>query len=161
MGETTLQTAPHAHIQHSGSDLLEAAKAALLKSGEQWTAMRASVYKALAQTNKPSSAYDIADIVSQSEGRRVAANSVYRILDIFVSSNLAHRVESANAYTVNAHPECRHDCLFLVCDQCGGVIHIDDDKISRFLKESAEKNDFVAERSVLEIRGKCSHCLSH
>jgi Fur family zinc uptake transcriptional regulator len=34
----------------------------------------------------------------------VAANSVYRILDLFVGANLARRVESANAYIANDHP---------------------------------------------------------
>ena len=70
----------------------------LLKSGEQWTEMRASIFDALAGFDKPASAYDIAEAVSKARGKRVAANSVYRILDLFVGSNLAMRVESANAY---------------------------------------------------------------
>ena len=61
------------------------------------------------------------------KGRRVAANSVYRILDLFVGANLARRVESANAYVANAHPDCLHDCIFLICDSCGQTVHIDDD----------------------------------
>ena len=92
---------------------------ALLKSGEQWTTMRASVFEALSGFTKPASAYDIADSVSKSQGRRVAANSVYRILDLFVGANVAMRVESKNAYIANAHPDCQHDCIFLVCDDCG------------------------------------------
>lgn len=148
----------HSHVQHSGVELLNAAKTALLKAGEQWTAMRSAVFEALSQFNTPASAYDIADIVSKSQGRRIAANSIYRILDIFVSANLAHRVESANAYIVNAHPECRHDCIFLVCDQCNRVIHIDNDKISTSLHEIVTKNNFKVERSVIEIRGQCADC---
>jgi hypothetical protein len=64
--------------------------------------MRERVFEALAAFEKPASAYDIAEAVSKIEGRRVAANSVYRILDLFVGSNLARRVESANAYIANA-----------------------------------------------------------
>jgi hypothetical protein len=60
-------------------------------------------------------------------GKRVAANSVYRILDLFVRTNLANRVESANAYLANTHPGCRHDCIFLICDDCGQATHLDDD----------------------------------
>lgn len=41
--------------------------------------MRASVFEALAGFEKPASAYDIADAMSKAQGRRVAANSVYRI----------------------------------------------------------------------------------
>jgi Fur family zinc uptake transcriptional regulator len=54
--------------------------------------------------------------VGQRRGKRVAANSVYRILDLFVRTNLARRAESANAYVANPHPGCRHDCIFLICD---------------------------------------------
>ena len=82
----------------------------------QIAAMRASIFDVLASFDKPASAYDIADAVSKAQGRRVAPNSVYRILDLFVRTNLARRVESANAYVANSHPGCRHDCIFLICD---------------------------------------------
>ena len=104
----------HQHQTHEGDALELAARAALESSGEQWTPMRATVFGALAGFDRPASAYDIADRISRSEDRRVAANSVYRILDLFVAKNLAQRVETANAYIVNAHPACHHDCIFLV-----------------------------------------------
>ena len=66
--------------------------------------MRAAVFDALAGFDQPACAYDIAEAVSKAQGRRVAANSVYRILDLFVGANLARRVESANAYVANAAP---------------------------------------------------------
>ena len=116
----------HKHELHEGASLAEAARLTLLKSGEQWTDMRASIFDALAGFEKPASAYDIAEAVSKARGKRVAANSVYRILDLFVGANLAMRVESANAYLANAHPDCVHDCIFLVCDSCGQTTHIDD-----------------------------------
>src|SRR3546814_9686578 len=93
----------HDHHEHHGAALAKAAQATLERSGEQWTAMRARIFDALAGFDKPASAYDIAEAVSKSEGRRVAANSVYRILDLFVTANLVRRVESSNAYIANAH----------------------------------------------------------
>src|SRR3546814_17751874 len=114
----------HAHVDHQGESLNLAAEAVMLNSGEQWTPMRAAVFEALAGFDRPASAYDVADAVSRAEGRRVAANSVYRILDLFVGVNLARRVESSNAYVATAPPECLHDCIFLVCDQCGDTKHI-------------------------------------
>ena len=51
--------------------------------------MRADIFAVLATFEKPASAYDIADLVSQRRGKRVAPNSVYRILDLFVANNLA------------------------------------------------------------------------
>lgn len=120
--------------------------------------MRASIFDALAGFDKPASAYDIAEAVSKARGKRVAANSVYRILDLFVGSNLAMRVESANAYLANAHPDCVHDCIFLVCDSCGQTTHIDDDKLSSGVRSAAEKAGFHPVRPVIEVRGTCADC---
>jgi len=150
--------ARHDHQLHEGDALKSAARDRLTKQGEQWTGMRAAVFDALAGFDKPASAYDVAEAVSKSEGRRIAANSVYRILDLFVGANLARRVESANAYIANQHPECLHDCIFLICDKCGQAVHIDDDALSESIRKAATKAGFSAPRPMMEVRGKCSDC---
>jgi Fur family transcriptional regulator, zinc uptake regulator len=150
--------AAHQHHVHEGESLKDAARDRLTSRGEQWTDMRASVFEALAGFDRPASAYDIAEAVSNNQGRRVAANSVYRILDLFVGANLARRVESANAYVANAHPDCLHDCIFLICDTCGQAMHIDDDGISGGVRKAAESAGFSAQRPVIEVRGTCGDC---
>jgi Fur family zinc uptake transcriptional regulator len=148
----------HDHHLHDGVDLKEAAKARLTERGEQWTGMREAVFEALASFDRPASAYDIAEAVSSRQGRRVAANSVYRILDLFVGSNLARRVESANAYVANAHPGCLHDCIFLICDTCGQAQHLDDDSIAQDVRAAATRSGFAPVRPVIEVRGTCEDC---
>jgi Fur family zinc uptake transcriptional regulator len=148
----------HHHHSHEGDSLTHAAQTTMEKSGEQWTRMRAAVFDALAGFDKPASAYDIADKVSQAQGRRVAANSVYRILDLFVGANLARRVESANAYVANDHPDCLHDCIFLICDNCGNTTHLDDDKLSGGVRAAAKQAGFSPDRPVIEVRGTCPEC---
>ena len=148
----------HAHTEHSGAGLMSAARDALLRSGEQWTDMRADVFAALAGLDRPGSAYDLAESVSALRGKRVAPNSVYRILDLFVRTNLARRVESANAYIANSHPGCRHDCIFLICDQCGQTVHIDDDALTGSLVSAARQAGFADVRPVVELRGTCAAC---
>lgn len=148
----------HDHDVRSGPALRLAAERALIDSGEQWTAMRAAVFAALASFSKPASAYDVTEAVSIAQGRRIAANSVYRILDLFVARNVATRVESANAYLANAHPGCLHDCIFLVCDDCGGVTHVDDDQLSAQIRETARATGFRPEKPVIEVRGHCADC---
>ncbi len=148
----------HEHQLHEGDSLKEAARDRLTQEGEQWTDMRAAVFEALAGFSKPASAYDIAEAVSKSQGRRVAANSVYRILDLFVGANLARRVESANAYVANAHPDCLHDCIFLICDSCGNTVHLDDDRLSGGVRDAAANAGFTAPRPVIEVRGTCGDC---
>jgi Fur family zinc uptake transcriptional regulator len=150
--------ASHEHTLHEGESLKAAARERLESKGEQWTDMRAAVFDALAEFETPASAYDIAESLSKSQDRRVAANSVYRILDLFVSANLARRVESANAYVANRHPDCLHDCIFLICDTCGQTVHIDDDSLSGGIREAAASAGFAAKRPVIEVRGTCEEC---
>lgn len=148
----------HVHQSHAGQSLATAARTTMEKSGEQWTTMRSAVFDALASFDKPASAYDIADRVSKDQGRRVAANSVYRILDLFVGANLARRVESANAYIANDHPDCLHDCIFLICDACGQMTHIDDDTLANGVRAAARETGFTPTRPIIEVRGRCSDC---
>jgi Fur family zinc uptake transcriptional regulator len=150
--------AEHDHKLYEGDSLRNAARDRLTHEGEQWTEMRAAVFDALAGFDKPASAYDIAEQVSKSQGRRVAANSVYRILDLFVGANLARRVESANAYVANQHPACLHDCIFLICDTCGQAVHIDDDSLTKGVRAAAQEAGFSAPRPVIEVRGTCGDC---
>lgn len=149
---------PHDHAHHHGAALAEAAQAALEARGEQWTALRASVFDVLRRLERPASAYDVTEQLSTAQGRRVAANSVYRILDLFVASNLAQRIESANAYIANPHPGCRHDCMFLVCDRCGQATHVDDDAVTGRVREAAQRAGFLPERPVIEVHGQCAEC---
>jgi Fur family zinc uptake transcriptional regulator len=151
-------THKHSHTEHSGQQLVDAARHALTDAGEQWTGMRGDVFGALAAQDRPASAYDIADEVSTRRGKRVAPNSVYRILDLFVRTNLANRIESANAYLVNTHPGCRHDCIFLICDDCGMATHIDDDRLTGSLREAGGAAGFTDVHPVVELRGLCQDC---
>jgi Fur family zinc uptake transcriptional regulator len=150
--------AGHTHHEHSGEQLIEEAEAVLTHAGEQWTAMRADVFEVLAAQERPASAYDIAEAVGKRRGKRVAANSVYRILDLFVRTNLANRVESANAYLANTHPGCRHDCIFLICDDCGQATHLDDDRLTGALRDAGRDAGFADVRPVIELRGICEDC---
>ncbi len=148
----------HHHHDLEGDALIDAARASLKGSDEQWTQMRATVFEALAARAAPASAYAIAEDVAQARGKRVAANSVYRILDLFVRTNLARRVESANAYLANPHPGCRHDCIFLICDTCGKATHFDDDTLTGALAGAAKEQGFAPGRPVIELRGTCASC---
>ena len=150
--------ATHAHVQHRGDSLTAAARTAVESAQQQWTEMRAVVFEALASFEQPASAYDVAEKVGQMLGRRIAANSVYRILDLFVASNVAKRVESRNAYLANDHPGCLHDCIFLVCDHCGATTHVDDDSLSASVRSTARHAGFKPERPVIEVRGRCADC---
>jgi Fur family zinc uptake transcriptional regulator len=146
------------HHVHGGASLASAARASLEAAGEQWTEMRGAIFDAVSHHAKPASAYDIADIVSTARGKRVAPNTVYRILDLFVETNLVRRVESTNAFIANEHPGCLHDCIFLICDSCGQTTHIDDDHAASGVREAAKRKGFVPARPVIEVHGRCDDC---
>lgn len=150
--------AGHKHHEHTGEQLIAEAQTVLTSAGEQWTSMRGDVFNALISHGRPASAYDIADIVGQQRGKRVAPNSVYRILDLFVRTNLANRIESANAYLANTHPGCQHDCIYLICDDCGIATHLDDERVTGALRLAGEEAGFANVRPVVELRGLCNAC---
>lgn len=149
-----------AHHHHApGTDCLTAdARTVLEAAGEKWTPMRAATHDVLSRATKPVSAYDLAEALSHSQGRRVAANSVYRILDLFTRTNLARKIESANAYLANTHPACAHDCVWLICQECGAVEHRDDDAAVAGVLAVAGGAGFTPARPVLEVLGRCGAC---
>jgi Fur family zinc uptake transcriptional regulator len=51
-----------------------------------------------------------------------------------------------------------HDCIFLICDQCGKTVHIDDDALSASIRKAAGDAGYSATRPVIEVRGKCADC---
>jgi len=158
-----MSTAAHAtgaprHWEPGSQALKQAARDVLAAQAIQWTDLRESVFDALAGGGQPLSAYDVADRVSAITGRRIAANSVYRILDLFVGANLAKRVESRNAYVLNIHPNCAHDCIFLICEACGRIAHMDDDSLADRMRLQARASGFTPGRAVLELQGRCTAC---
>ncbi len=148
----------HHHHDPGTACLTADARAVLEAAGERWTTLRAATHAILSRAERPVSAYDLAEALSRDEGRRVAANSVYRILDLFVRANLARRIETANAYLANTHPACEHDCVWLICEECGVVEHRDDDAAVAGVLAVAGGGGFVATRPVLEVLGRCEAC---
>lgn len=150
---------PHnRHMTVGSPALLAAAEAALTDQGIAWTHLREQIFAVLSEQETPVSAYDVAERLSHRLDRRIAANSVYRILDLFVEHNLAKRVESRNAYVANTHPACEHDCIFLVCDSCNNIAHLDDDTLAGGLRQRAKSAGFTPVRPVVEVIGRCHDC---
>ena len=147
-------------MEQSSDTYAKVTLSSLEEQGERWTGMRAEVFDDAVRDTRPLRGYDIARHLSKQRGSRVAPNSVYRILDIFVRGNLANRIESANAFLVNSHPGCRHDCIFLICDDCGAADHIDDDRVTGALREAGRDAGYSDVRPVIELRGLCAECSS-
>ena len=150
--------ANHIHVALEDTALVDAAREVLAAGGEQWTDMREKVFEILAESGQPLSAYEVAERLSGLMDRRIAPNSVYRILDLFVMRNLALRVESRNAFLANVHPGCVHDCMFLICENCERTEHMDDDRTARAVRRAAARDGFVPHRPIIEVLGLCKKC---
>jgi Fur family transcriptional regulator, zinc uptake regulator len=149
----------HKH-HHSPADQSEVAQAVFEAAGEQWTEIRAAVYDVIVGADAPLSAYDIADRMSARLTRRIAPNTVYRILDLFLAHNIVSRIESKNAYVACAHPNAKEDCIFLVCERCGTTSHQDDIEIGTKVRDVARLTGFQPRRPVIEVHGLCASCLA-
>jgi Fur family transcriptional regulator, zinc uptake regulator len=143
---------------HTPAQMMAAAKAICEAGGEQWTDLRATIYKTVASSRKPMSAYDLADQLSRDLNRRIAPNTVYRILDLLVALKLVTRVESRNAFIACQHPDAHHDCVLFVCSSCNEAFEAEDNRILGVVNEVANKVGFEAKRPVVEIHGVCSNC---
>jgi Fur family zinc uptake transcriptional regulator len=117
---------------------------------------------ALKGAGGPQSAYDILDRL-RSEGFR-APLQVYRALEKLLEFGMVHRLESLNAFVACSDPHDHHGhehgvTAFAICDGCGKVTEFQDDVIAGRLKAWEQSSHFRPEKTTIEIRGHCEHCV--
>lgn len=151
--------------KHQTADLDEAARqgldsaiAACRLRGAQITPLREAVLKALWSAERPLGAYDLRARLEETQGRRLSAPSIYRILDFLCEHGVAARIESRNAYVACDHPEHDHACVFLVCEACGDATEIENPKVEQLISEDAKRLGFAVKHRVVEMSGLCAPC---
>src|ERR671932_28862 len=128
------------------------AEAACRTKGARLTPMRREVLEALYATHRPLGAYDIAEILAQKDGRRLAPITIYRSLDFLMEQGLAHRLASRNAFIACPHGHRAGDLVpFLICDVCGGVDEMSSSGVAGAISGLLTEQDFEPQRQVLEI----------
>ena len=116
------------------------------------------VYGALTGADAPLSAYTILDHLRDNGFR--APLQVYRALDKLVEFGMVHRLESLNAFVACRHPECDtcETIAFAICERCGKVAEVADEKLARQLRALAKEAGFAPRKSMVELRGTCHAC---
>lgn len=116
------------------------------------------VYGTLTAATGPLTAYTILDQLREKGFR--APLQVYRALDKLVEFGMVHRLESLNAFVACRQPDCEtHEAIvFTICDACGQVAEVSDDKLGSDLRELADTNEFFLQKSTVELRGLCNVC---
>lgn len=124
------------------------------------TKNQALVFDALQGAEGPLTAYAILDLL-RSEGMR-APLQVYRALEKLVGFGIVHRLESLNAFVACKHPNCaaHASSAFAICEACGKVEEFSPKESMAMLNVWADENNFLAERVIVELRGKCQECRS-
>lgn len=125
--------------------------------GTEFTPLREAVLAELWRARTPLGAYELSDRLSERTGHRMAANSVYRILEVFQAIGMVRRVESKHAYCLVGASGDAADIL-LMCDECGGVGAIGTGEIRTAIASRSAAAGFHPTRQVVEVAGRCHDC---
>lgn len=117
---------------------------------------RLSLLEKVVANRRPVKAYDL--IATASNGQKPMPPLVYRALDFWTAHGFIHRIESLNAYTACTHPGCGHECQIFVCEKCGRVSEICDEKPGQQIRRNAAALGFSVDRLRIEATGRCPDC---
>lgn len=129
----------------------------LQAQGYKITKPRKQVLKALEEAQKPLSPYDIQRILRQQD-KYLNHVTIYRILDLFLRLNLAHRVLSNGGFVKCALRDKQGCHRLMVCRCCGALQEFIDDKLCQHESELAQNSGFHTEYHLSESSGICSDC---
>lgn len=134
------------------------AKARCVETGVKWTGLRELVFRHIARSHKPVSAYDLIESLAQ-EGKRLAPVSIYRILDVLQSAGLVHRLESRNAFfaCMTEHPTAPQTITF-ICDDCECVTEVEAPDAIGAIGRTSEASSFSLRNTLIEVSGICADC---
>ena len=122
---------------------------------------RKAILHILLETNHPLSAYEITERYQNKTYGKIAPMSVYRIMDLFITLNLVHKINSLNKFIACAHIQCQHahDLVLLICQKCSSITE------SHFKQNNADDvsdqiipKGFKLSTTPWEIQGICSAC---
>ncbi|CUX96713.1 zinc uptake transcriptional repressor Zur [Candidatus Doolittlea endobia] len=122
------------------------------------TPQRLEVLRLMSQENGAISAYDLLDLLRQSEPQ-AKPTTIYRALDFLLEQGFVHRVESTNSFVLCHHfSELSHASVFFICDRCGQVTEQIAQGIDEILQHMASSDDFTLSHNVVEAHGFCPKC---
>ena len=121
------------------------------------TPSRRHILELVCNYSQPVGAYTLLDDLKE-EGISAAPPTVYRALDFLLENGLIHRLATNNTYLACAHPESKHEGLFLVCDECGHTQEVHTKKVVAAVDRAASGYDFEMHHASVEVTGLCKDC---
>lgn len=113
----------------------------------------AIVFALLEESERPLSAYEIANICSR-RGTSLTAVQAYRVLDRLISKHIVARIELLSAYLAISGDENG----YLVCQHCRTVDPFPFSELTAPVNQACDISGFRASRSIIEVAGKCAKC---
>ncbi|MCM2971342.1 transcriptional repressor [Larsenimonas suaedae] len=142
---------------HSLKDMLTAAEQRCADQGVRFTAIRKRVFELIAGSDSGVKAYDILDLLAK-EHASARPPTVYRALDFLLELGLIHRIESLNAYVACPCPDHKRGFQLMICQECGNVEELHDERMSEHLDGVASEYGFSIRRQTIELLGLCRQC---
>jgi Fur family transcriptional regulator, zinc uptake regulator len=125
--------------------------------GIPFTPMRQRVLAVLGKSDKPLTAYEIVEEISDT--RKVHGVQVYRVLEFLQEAGCIHRLASRSSYFACGHLHGKGEAVvFMVCRECGAVHETASDLVTRGLRGAAETTGFRPTHSMVEVEGECAKC---
>ena len=123
---------------------------------QKLTKNQSLVISALRRAKQPVGAYELLDQLRE-HGLK-APLQIYRTLDQLIELKIVHRLESLNAWTLCCDAEHDSTPVFAICNDCGIVTECFDENLSSNIQKISKRSGFVADRSIIEIHGRCDQC---
>ena len=132
----------------------------LQSQGYKITKPRRQVLEVLAIAQQPLSPYDIQGVL-QKQDKYLNHVTIYRILDLFCSLNLAHKVLSNGGFVKCSLCTTEGCHRFMVCQHCGAIQEFADNDLCQDENEFAQTFGFHTEYHLSEFSGLCSQCYTN
>ena len=126
------------------------AQAQILSKNQQ------TIFQIIEKAKGPLKAYSILYDV-QKKGIK-APLQVYRALDKLVELGKIHKIESQNSFIVCNNSNCARNTAFTICNRCGDVKEVKNNKLFEDVNALAKKNRLNVTRYNLEFYVTCSSC---
>ena len=138
---------------------VNAALQVLRSRGYRVTEPRKRVLKVLTEAERPVSPYDIQKILEES-GEHLNHVTIYRVLELLCSLNLAHKVLLVGGFVRCTLGECGGCHRFVVCRKCGALREYSDKALCAEESAIAQEFGFRTEQHFSEFSGICSACVA-
>lgn len=144
--------------------ILDLVEQRCVQKGLRFTTKRKQVLRALLESGKALSAYDLIDLCKERYEASLPAMSVYRILEFLEEHHFVHKLHIANKYVACSHLSCDHAHQvpqFLICQRCDAVEEIGIQKaLMDELEKNVDKSGFHLVSPQFELNCICNNCIA-